>query len=48
MTTLDLLLMPSRSAEASVWASLSSVGMRWYLACSAPVMLPVRRRSCRS
>ncbi|TNN41625.1 hypothetical protein EYF80_048199 [Liparis tanakae] len=29
------------SAEASVCASLSSVGMRWYLACSAPVMLPV-------
>ncbi|PWA18112.1 hypothetical protein CCH79_00004048 [Gambusia affinis] len=36
---------PPRSAEASVRASLSSVGMRWYLACSAPVMLPVRR-SC--
>lgn len=41
------LFMRSRSAVASVWASLSSVGTRGSSACSAPVMLPMRLRSCR-
>lgn len=41
------LFMRSRSAVASVWASLSSVGTRGSSACSAPVMLPMRLLSCR-
>src|SRR4029434_7953808 len=32
-----LLLMPSRSAVANIWASLSSVGMQWYRALSGAV-----------
>ena len=41
------LFMRSRSAVASVCASLSSVGTRGSSACSAPVMLPMRLLSCR-
>lgn len=40
--------MPSKSADASIWASASSVGTRWYAALSSVVMLPMHILSFKS
>lgn len=42
------LFMPSKSADASIWASASSVGTRWYAALSSVVMLPMHILSFKS
>lgn len=44
----DSLFMPSKSADASIWASASSVGTRWYAALSSVVMLPMHILSFKS